>query len=211
MARAALIVRNWRWDTPLCWSLLLGFCFAAAAQAAPSPSLDTSGSITVDGKAVPYMVRHLPVSSFPALPPPIRTELESRGCLIPQSYEAHQPENVVHASLKQAGSTDWAVLCSVNGAVSLMVFFGDAPAQPSILASAPETEHLQRNYTTGIYGFNWAIDPATPQRIHDAAAGSRSRPPMLDHDALADSIIDRRTVYHFYANNAWTLLDLPEK
>ena len=25
------------------------------------------------------------------------------------------------------------------------------------------------------------------------------RPPLLDHDALADSIIEKSTVYHFYA------------
>jgi hypothetical protein len=29
----------------------------------------------------------------------------------------------------------------------------------------------------------------------------------LDHDALADSVVDQRTVYHFYSNHAWTLLN----
>jgi hypothetical protein len=36
------------------------------------------------------------------------------------------------------------------------------------------------------------------------------RPPLLDHDALADSIVDRGTVYHFYAKNVWTLVEMPE-
>jgi hypothetical protein len=35
------------------------------------------------------------------------------------------------------------------------------------------------------------------------------RPPMLDHDALADSVLDHHTVYHFYLGNAWTVLDVP--
>jgi hypothetical protein len=205
MARTDLRSRSWL------WSALLSFSLIATAQSAPAPLLDNSGNIMVDGKAVPYLIRHLPVSSFPDLPQPVRAELESRGCLIPQTFEAHKPENVVHGSLQQSGSADWAALCSVNGTSSLMVFFVSAPAQPFVLATAPETEHLQRNTTTGVYGFNWAIDAASPQRIHDALIGQRARPPMLDHDAVADSIIDHRTVYHFYANQSWTLLDLPEK
>jgi hypothetical protein len=36
------------------------------------------------------------------------------------------------------------------------------------------------------------------------------RPPRLDHDALADSVVDRRTVYHFYAKSVWTLVEMPE-
>lgn len=196
----------WQWS-----GILLCFGCLAAAQSAPAPQLNDSGQISVDGKAVSYVIRHLPVSSFPDLPQPVRAELESRGCLIPQSYEAHQPENVVHGSLEHAGSADWAVLCSIGGTASIMVFFGSAPAKAYLLATAPETEHLQLNTASGVYGFNWAIDLASPQRIHEAATGMRHRPPVLDHDALADTVIDRHTIYHFFANNAWTLLDLPEK
>jgi hypothetical protein len=32
----------------------------------------------------------------------------------------------------------------------------------------------------------------------------------VDHDALADSVIDHRTVYHFYKKNVWTLVEMPE-
>lgn len=191
--------------------LALLLCVGSAALAQSRP-LDVSGKITVNGRDVPYTIRHLPPSSFPALPPAVLAVLDSRGCLIPQTYEAHQPENVVHGSLQRAGSSDWAVLCSVNGNASLLVFFGSSPMQqPSVLASAPETERLSRDTVTGVYGFNWAIDPATPERIREAEDGMQPRPPLPDHDALADSVIDHRTIYHFYANNSWTLLDLPER
>ena len=46
-------------------------------------------------------------------------------------------------------------------------------------------------------------------RIREAQAGLVFHPARLDHDALADSVIDRHTVYHFYLKNAWTLLDTP--
>jgi hypothetical protein len=32
-------------------------------------------------------------------------------------------------------------------------------------------------------------------------------PPRLDHDALADSVIDRRTIYRVFAKGAWTVID----
>jgi hypothetical protein len=36
------------------------------------------------------------------------------------------------------------------------------------------------------------------------------RPARLDHDALADSIVERRTVYHYYSKSAWTMLEMPD-
>jgi hypothetical protein len=176
--------------------------------------LTESGQIVVAGRSTPYLIRHLPVSSFPELPAAIQDELNLRGCLIPQTYEAHRPENVVHASLERAGSSDWAVLCSAQGTVSLLVFFGSRSSkgmgQPLLLVSAPETERLQPHDPTGVLGFSWGIDPASPRQVREAQAGMESRPPPLDHDALADSIVDHRTIYHFYANSAWTLVAMPQ-
>jgi hypothetical protein len=193
-------------------SLALGI-FPAGGQGvqlpAERPQLAESGQIVVEGRSVPYLIRHLPVSSFPDLPATVADLLNRRGCLIPQTYEAHGPENVVHASLEQPGSSDWAVLCSAQGAVSLLVFFSGDPAQPMVLVSAQESERLQSYGSDSVLGFNWGIDPASPQRVHELQTGMKSRPPTLDHDALADSVIDRRTVYRFYSKSAWTFLDVP--
>ncbi len=197
---------------------LLGALFFASAlilaQQQPNPAqLTESGQIVVAGRSTPYLIRHLPVSSFPELPARIQDELNLRGCLIPQTYEAHRPENVVHASLERAGSSDWAVLCSAEGTVSLLVFFGSkaftAQGRPVVLVSWPETERLQAHDPTGVLGFNWGIDPASPGRVREAQAGMEPRPPRLDHDALGDSVVEQRTVYHFYANGAWTLVEMP--
>jgi len=176
--------------------------------------LAESGKIVVAGHSTPYVIRHLPVSSFPELPSEIQESLNRRGCLIPQTYEAHHPENVVHARLERAGSSDWAVLCSVKGAVSLLIFFTSGASrsfgQPVVLASAPEMQRLQPHGPDGVLGFNWGIDSATPGQVHEAQAGLEHRQPWLDHDALADSAVDHRTVYHFYVKNEWTLVEMPE-
>lgn len=195
------------------------FALAAALAASQIPpslteretrQLTETGQVIANGRSVNYVVHRLPPSSFPDLPAPIADVLNRRGCLIPQTYEARRPENVVRAALERAGSQDWALLCSAKGTVALMVFFSSAPEHPMILASAPETERLQAHDPTQVLGFNWGIDPASPERIHEAQTGLERRPPAPDHDALADSMVDHRTVYRFYSKGKWTLVDLPE-
>ena|SRR5271157_788525 len=192
--------------------ILLCACALLSAQQPLSPpaQLDVSGNIVVSGHSIPYLIRHLPVSSFPDLPDELVALLNRRGCLIPQTYEAHHPENVIHASLERPGSSDWAVLCSAQGTVSLLVFFSSDPTRLLVLAAAPETERLQAHDPSGVLGFNWGIDPASPEQIRQAQAGLLHRPAPVDHDALADSLVDLHTVYHFYLKNSWIVLEMPE-
>jgi hypothetical protein len=191
--------------------LVLALAVASAASAQDPSPLVTDGHIDQDGHSVPYEVRHLPVSSFPNLPLDVAGQLTDRGCLIPQTYEARRPENVVHASFQRQGSSDWAVLCSAQGSVSLMIFFGSTPGQPLTLATTPETKRLQTHFGTSVLGFNWGIDPATPDAIRQAQIGLWPRPARLDHDALSDSQVDRKTIYRFYIQGVWRVLDMPEE
>jgi hypothetical protein len=156
------------------------------------------------------LIRHLPVSSFPDLPAAMGAVLAMRGCLIPQTYEAHRPENVIHGSFEKAGSADWAVLCSAEGTVSLLVFFASAPEKPATIASSIETKRLQVHDLTGTLGFNWGIDCATPERVREAQSGMTPRPAKLDHDAVADSVVEHATAYHYYLRGAWTKPESPE-
>ena len=172
--------------------------------------LTEQGQLMVDGRATPYLIRHLPVSSFPELPAGVVDVLNRKGCTIPQTYQARRPENVVHASLEHAGSSDWAVLCSAEGTVSLLVFFGGAETreqQAMVLVTAPEKERLQAHPGSAVLGFNWGIDPASPQQVHDAQNGLEKRPARVDHDALADSVVEQGTIYHFYSKSGWTVLE----
>jgi hypothetical protein len=193
-------------------SLQVALLLAAAALCAqqPAPSgLVTTGHLTVNKSPVAYTIRRLPVSTFPDLPQPVVGELSRRGCLIPQTYEAHGPENVIRGSFERAGSTDWAVLCSVHGTVSLLVFFSDAPGSPVTLASASETSRLSLRPGWNELGFDWGIDAASPERVRQAQSGLSPRPPCLDHDAIADSAIEQKTVYRHFAKGSWDLLPMP--
>jgi hypothetical protein len=176
----------------------------------PVQSFNESGKTSVDGRTVSYLIRRLPVVSFPDLPETVAEVLSQRGCLIPQTYQAHRPENVIHASLERPGSSDWAVLCSARGTVELLVFFGRSQSKPVTLASVPELERVQRHDSSGVFGFDWGIDPASPEHVHEAQTGMRQHPPMLDHDALMDTVLNEKTIYHFYAHNVWTVVDVPQ-
>lgn len=194
---------------------LLGglFCasaFVPAQQPPPLSRLTETGTIVIAGRSMPYLIRRLPVSSFPELPGAFTDQLVRRGCMIPQTYEAHHPENVIHARLEHPDSTDWAVLCSVKGTVSLLVYFASAPDRVLVLATAPETERLQIHGVSGVLGFNWGIDPASPTQILQSQTGMDHRPPPVDHDALADTLLDQHTVYHFYEKGAWIVLAMPQ-
>jgi hypothetical protein len=195
------------------WLLLCAVIASSAAAQHDEQSLAqlvTRGEITLQGKSLPYVIRHLPPSSFPDLPESVATSLKERGCLIPQTYQAHRPENVVRGSFERPGSSDWAVLCSAQGRVSLLVFFADAPATPAVLATDGETNCLQAYNSTRVLGFNWGIDVATPDAVHEAQIGLSPRPPRLDHDAVADSVVDRTTAYHYFKDGAWSQVELPD-
>ena len=154
-----------------------------------------------------YLIRRLPASSFPDLPDGIADVLDQRGCMIPQTFQAHRPENVINASFEHPGSSDWAVLCSTHGNVELLVFFARTPNKPMTVASVPELERLQRHDSSGVLGFDWGIDPASPRQVREAQAGMEHHPPLLDHDALEDIVLNQKTVYRFYTHSAWTVVD----
>jgi hypothetical protein len=183
---------------------------STAAPTAGTQEFNESGKTSVDGRAVSYTIRRLPASSFPDLPDAVAEVLDQRGCMIPQTFQAHRPENVINASFDHPGSSDWAVLCSTHGNVDLLVFFARAPKKPMTLATAPELQRLQRHDSSGVLGFNWGIDPASPQQIREAQAAMAHHPPPLDHDALAETVLNQKTVYHFYARNAWTVVSTSE-
>lgn len=212
--RVARMTNTWM---ALVAAAIVSAALSSAARQAPVSasglaSLNTTGQLSIQGRSVSYIIRRLPVNSFPNLPVTIQAELARRDCLIPQTYEARQPENVVHGSFERPGSSDWAVLCSARGTVSLLVFFSSRPGEPPfVLASTQETERLQPHPPDTTLGFNWAIGAASPQDVHEAQSGLDPRPPAIDHDALADSTIDHRTIYHFYAKGDWTLLDMPQE
>jgi hypothetical protein len=199
MGRKGIVVLN--------LAILAVVSVAPAQTDSAKTNLTERGHLDVQGRETPYLIRRLPVSSFPELPREVAAQLSERGCMIPQSFQAHRPENVIHASLERAGSSDWAILCSSGGTVQLMVFFESSPKEPNVLVTEPETARMETHDRSGVLGFAWGIDPASPRRVREAQLEMEHHPPLLDHDALADVFVEKGTVYHFFTKNAWKTID----
>jgi hypothetical protein len=207
MAARGKTVCQWVASAVLAAHALAGQQTAPIRELQSIDAFSSEGQVVVNGKQTPYLVRHLPASSFPALSAAVAEDLVQRGCLIPQTYEAHGPENVIHGSFSRAGSKEWAVLCSVRGPVSLLVFFQGAESSPTVLSTVAETARLEWNGASQKMEFDWGIDTATPELVHEAQSGMRRRPAKPDHDAIASSVVNGETVFRFYTGSAWTFVD----
>jgi len=178
----------------------------SSSRATPTEQIETGRVRLPSGTEVVYRIRLLPISSFPALPSAVAEQLEHRNCMVPQTYEARAPENVVHASLERRGSSDWAVLCSVNGATTLYVFFQSQPGNPIVLRQQRDTEWLGSEIL-GAYGSAWGIARRSPSQIQRAEPGSTSKRVEADHDGLEDSFVDKSSTAHYFQNGSWITLE----
>ncbi|MBT9330984.1 hypothetical protein [Paracidobacterium acidisoli] len=150
-----------------------------------------------NGSAVHYHIRLLPPASFPELPPGVKQQLVLRHCMIPQTYEARAPENVIHGAFERKGSSDWAVLCSQNGTSALLVFFGDAVEKPMTLRAQPDNEWLGAEYAGAMYGSAWGIAARSADTMHGRQVDA------FDHDGIEDAHLERSSVIHYYQDGKW--------
>jgi hypothetical protein len=84
-----------------------------------------------------YRVHRLQPTAFPELPKNLVTELERRGCTIPQPF-TNRRANVIRGVFLKPGQTDWAVLCSHEGSTNLLVFWNGSAKNSAQLAKNPD-------------------------------------------------------------------------
>ncbi|MGA7524921.1 MAG: hypothetical protein WBW84_20900 [Acidobacteriaceae bacterium] len=191
-------------------AVLAGVLLATGQTAPPAHSAPSggfaerieSGQIAAPaGAPVHYRIRLLPLSSFPALPVEVVVQLSRRRCMIPQTYEAKQPENVIHGAFHAAGSSDWAALCSADGTTTLYVFFAGQFDAPTALRSQPDTAWLGADPGESILGSAWGIALRSAEQL-------RSSPRLrslltTDHDAIDDARLERTLAIHYYQGGKW--------
>ena len=163
--------------------------------------VESGSMVSADGKPVAYRIRLLPVSSFPDLPPAVATELNRRGCMIPQSFEAKQPENVIHGAFRAAGSSDWAALCSSQETTTLYVFIAGQRESPIALRSQADSEWLGAEPGSSVLGSAWGIAARSAADLR-ATPGLR-RGLAIDHDAIDDARLERSLVIHYFEAGRW--------
>ena len=129
--------------------------------------------------------------------------------MVPQTYEARAPENVVHASLERKGSDDWAVLCSVNGATTLYVFFQSQPSTPVALRHQRDTDWLGSE-VLGTYGSAWGIARRGPSQMRVAGDTPVSKHGAFDHDGIEDAFVEKSFTTHYFQDGSWMILESPD-
>lgn len=138
-------------------------------------------------------------SEFSELPSALRTELERRGCTIPQPYNAHgEKQNVVSGQFTSSKETDWAVLCSRNGKSAVLLFHGGRPGQGDETGEEPDMDYLQ--VVGRQIGYCRRITKATADTVR--RYGGRE----VDHDGLEDSFLEKGSVIWFVKDDKWLKL-----
>jgi hypothetical protein len=145
-------------------------------------------------------------TAFPALPGNVVRELQRRGCTIPQEAYTKKPSNVIRGEFARPGQTDWAVLCSVKGVSSILVFWNGSDKNPAILAPMEDRGFLQ-GITADQIGFSRGIAPVSKEFImrHYQAYGG-TKPPPIDHQGIDDAFIEKASVTWYFYGGKWLKL-----
>lgn len=192
---------------------MLGLLLATGQTAPPVSSPPFPGSAervesgqiaSPAGSPIAYRIRLLPLSSFPAIPAEVADQLGRRHCMIPQTYEAKQPENVIHGAFDAFGTSDWAALCSAEGTTTLYVFFAGQFDSPIALRRQADTVWLGADPGEPVLGSAWGIAARTAEQL-------RSSPEFrsllsFDHDAIDDARLERNLTIHYYQGGKWLTL-----
>jgi len=150
------------------------------------------------------VLRLLP-SQFLPLPRQIRSELQRRGCTIPQAGDETKPHNVVRGRFVKPEEWDWAVLCSINRISSILVFRPRSSLVFAELARRPDLEFLQEG-DGGRMGYSRNLSAAGRKRMTDHAAFEGAKPPAVDHDGIEDAFAGKASTVLYFQGGKWVVL-----
>lgn len=147
-------------------------------------------------------IARLAPSRFVDVPEAVRAELERLGCRIPQSWGGDEPHNVISGSFAAAGQTDWAALCSVRDASSVVVVWGGEHRCPSpVSAPAPDAAYLQDTGVDGIL-FSRGISAVRPKPGYWSFPSDLA-PQSVEHDAVSDAFFEKGATAYYCRDGRW--------
>lgn len=154
-------------------------------------------------------VKRLPPSAFPQLPGAVRSHLQARRCLIPQTELEPAPHNVISGAFARPGQRDWAVLCSRNGFSSILVFWNGHVDSVAELAHFPDNTFLQ-GAASGKTEYSRGINAVSKDYILSHYQGYKEsgapKPPPLRHQGIDDAFLGKASTVHYYYRGKWRQL-----
>jgi len=170
---------------------------AAVTPAAP----DTSGP--------PFAL--LSPDSIPGLPDHVRTELNRRGCRIPQEYETPRPNNIIRGSFGAVGQIDWAARCWRDQRSTILVIWGGRAWCPEVIAEGRDS--LPPHMLAGGRGeYAGALARADSARIannvyspDELAADSLDSPEAAwrGYDGVEDILLEKASTVWYCLRGRW--------
>lgn len=150
---------------------------------------------------------HLRPGAFADLPASIRSDLERRGCTIPQTYPDSTPHNVIRGRFTSRDQMDVAVLCAVGSTMTILVFRGGSADSVAELASQPHVDERIPGDTAGNFWHSRAINSADSAyiRIHFERYGG-PKPPQIDHEGINDIFVEKASVVWYWNGSHWLRL-----
>lgn len=147
-------------------------------------------------------IARLSPSAFPDLSQNLRADLAHRGCLIPQVPAVKKPHNVIKGEFARPGQTDWAVLCSVGGVSSILVYWNGAVANPAQIGELKDIDRLQDSGS----GLTYSREIAPVDRtyiVQHYQSHSGPKPPPLDHKGINDTFAGKGSVVLYFYRQEW--------
>lgn len=181
----------------------------AGPSAAEMERVESGTVQTPDGRQETYRIRLLPVASFPDLPAEVAAQLNRTGCMIPQTFEAQQPENVIEGAFRAPNSRDWAALCSVAGRTTLYVFFAGHYDSPEAVRSQADTLWLGAEPGSSVYGSAWGIAVRNAADMHESRQWHGTV--RFDHDGIEDARLERSATVDYWQADKWLALGNDEQ
>ena len=145
----------------------------------------------------PGAIRELPVN--------LARELQRRGCAIPQEH-SRKTNNVIRGEFAKRGQKDWAVLCSIKGVSTILVFWNGSEKNPASIAPMEDRIYIQA-FRKDQFSFSREITPAGRDfiRLHHDAYGGPT-PPPIDHQGINDAFIEKASIVWYFYKGQWLKL-----
>jgi hypothetical protein len=113
---------------------------------------------------------------------------------------------MVAGHFRDSSEVDWAVLCSVNRASTILVYWAGQTDSVAKLAPGPDKGFLQ-TVGGGQIGYSRAIGAATSAAIRQYHQGyGGSQPPALNHDGIEDAFVEKGSVVWYWYQGKWLML-----
>lgn len=145
-------------------------------------------------------------AAFPELPRNVVRELQRRGCTIPQTAYSKKPHNVISSEFVKPGQRDWAVLCSVKGVSTILVFWNGSEKNPAEIATLEDRTFLQ-GISPDKIGYSRELNPVGKDfimRHYDAYGGTK--PPPIDHQGIDDAFVEKGSSVWYFYHGKWLKL-----